>query len=37
MYGNDSTDQVHCDMLSDGIKDLLVKIAGYPYKADKEA
>ena len=37
MYGNKSTDQVHCDMLADGIKDLLIKIAGYPYKADKEA
>ena len=37
MYGKISTDQFHCDMLADGMKDMVATIAGYPYKADKEA
>ena len=37
MYGKSATDQAHCDMLGDGIKDILGKIAGYPFQADKEA
>ncbi|XP_065919779.1 glutathione S-transferase A3-like [Dysidea avara] len=37
MYGKTSTDQVHCDMLAEGIKDMVSKIAGYLFQADKEA
>ena len=37
LYGKSTADQVHCDMLADGIKDILEKLAGYPFQTDKEA
>ena len=37
MYGKSAADYVHCDMLADGIKDMLSKLAGYPFQTDKEA
>ena len=37
LYGKSAADQVHCDMLADGIKDMLGKLTGYPFQKDKEA
>ena len=37
LYGKSAADHVHCDMLADGIKDMLGKLAGYPFQTDKEA
>ena len=37
LYGKSTADQVHCDMLADGIKDMLGKLAGYPFQTNKEA
>ena len=37
LYGKSPADQVHCDMLADGIKDMLGKLTGYPFQKDKEA
>lgn len=37
LYGKNLLDQIHCDMLADGIKDLLKKMVGYPYQTDKES
>ena len=36
-YGKSGTDEVHCDMLADGIKDLLGKLTECPFQTDKEA
>ena len=37
LHGKNSMDQIHCDTLADGIKDLLRKMVGYPYQTDKES
>ena len=37
LYGKSAADQVHCDMLADGIRDMLGKLTGYPFQTDKEA
>jgi len=37
LYGKSGADEVHCDMLADGIKDMLGKLTGYLFQTDKEA
>ena len=37
LYGKTSMDQIHCDIIDEGIKDMLKKIVGYPYQIDKES
>ena len=37
LYGKSAADQVQCDMLADGVKDVLGKLTGYPFRTDKEA
>ena len=36
-YDKSAADHVHCDMLADGIKNMLGKLVGYAFQTDKEA